>query len=76
MWILAAIFGIISAITFVRAEHEAPLALGNASVMEVMWTLISPSVLSVATLVTFGTIIELLDQIRWSTRPPDQRTSR
>jgi hypothetical protein len=70
MWILAPIFaaGEFHYFVFVRRGFELGQApIGHANLTAgVVWESIRSGLVSVAALVTYGTVIELIDQIRWN----------
>jgi len=75
MWVIAILIIVGETISFI----EVPRDIRDQSPFRfigLFWPLLRPDIISSAALVTFGTIIELLDQIRWNALPPDQRNRR
>jgi len=74
LWIAAVGMLGVEAVSLFGMERTYPHGIFRTAMM--MWDLFRSGIFSASALIAFGTMVELLDQIRWNTLPPEARKRR
>ena len=78
MWLLAAVTLVTEIWIFARTFEQVEHVLVPANVFRFvssMWELVRSGFVSAGGLVAYGTIIEILDRIRWNAMKPEDRSA-